>query len=232
MPACANGWRPKAWCRPRIATRSTRSPNTWTTCIARRSPTANPCEQADAIVEAELARMGPLAVAVADRAKRRQQHAAADRGAGTTGVAADLRHAASRDATRSRLLDDRDPDARHRHRRLHRGLQHHQRAAAGDRCPIRIPSSLALVWESDADNRAQTYHRRASHLRRLETRSDELFVDGHLGVPDLQRGVGRRARTGAGHSRHRQPVHGAGRAAGDRAASSPRRKRRLDTGSW
>ena len=48
--------------------------------------------EADAVVEAELARMGPLAVAVADRAKRRQRSTARVESR-TTGVAADLRHA-------------------------------------------------------------------------------------------------------------------------------------------
>ena len=46
---------------------------------------------ADAIVEAELARMGPLAIAVRDRARRR--HAPRDDGGWTTGVAADFRNA-------------------------------------------------------------------------------------------------------------------------------------------
>ena len=49
-------------------------------------------EEADAVVEAEVARMGPLAVAVADRAKRRQKPAARAESR-TTGLVADLRHA-------------------------------------------------------------------------------------------------------------------------------------------
>ena len=49
-------------------------------------------DQADAVVEAELARMGPLALAVRDRARRRQ--GATPRAVGrATGLAADLRHA-------------------------------------------------------------------------------------------------------------------------------------------
>src|SRR5688572_19283396 len=47
---------------------------------------------ADAIVEAELSRMGPLAVAVADRAKRRQKSLGRTESR-TTGVGADLHHA-------------------------------------------------------------------------------------------------------------------------------------------
>jgi putative ABC transport system permease protein len=49
-------------------------------------------QEADAIVEAELARMGPLAVAVADRAKRRQKRTNQTESR-TTGLAADLHHA-------------------------------------------------------------------------------------------------------------------------------------------
>src|SRR5688572_1378242 len=48
-------------------------------------------QEADAIVEAELARMGPLAVAVANRAKRRQKRTNQTESR-TTGLAADLRH--------------------------------------------------------------------------------------------------------------------------------------------
>ena len=51
----------------------------------------NSVQEADAIVEAELARMGPLAVAVADRAKRRQTRTNQGESR-TTGLAADLRH--------------------------------------------------------------------------------------------------------------------------------------------
>jgi putative ABC transport system permease protein len=49
-------------------------------------------QEADAVVEAELARMGPLAVAVADRAKRRQRPTNRSE-SHTTGLAADLHHA-------------------------------------------------------------------------------------------------------------------------------------------
>jgi putative ABC transport system permease protein len=48
--------------------------------------------EADAIVEAELARMGPLAMVVVDRAKRRRQQAVRSESR-TTGLAADLHHA-------------------------------------------------------------------------------------------------------------------------------------------
>src|SRR5688500_2557916 len=48
-------------------------------------------EQADAVVESELARMGPLAIAVADRAKRRgRSHPQTEDW--RTGFAADVRH--------------------------------------------------------------------------------------------------------------------------------------------
>jgi predicted permease len=50
-------------------------------------------EEADAVVEAELTRMGPLAVAVVDRDKRRRQTAAARTESRATGLGADLRHA-------------------------------------------------------------------------------------------------------------------------------------------
>ena len=52
----------------------------------------NSAEQAKAIVDAELDRMGPLAVAVADRAKRRRRRGART-DSRTTGLAADVRHA-------------------------------------------------------------------------------------------------------------------------------------------
>src|SRR5688500_11825609 len=49
-------------------------------------------QEAEAMVDAELDRMGPLPVAVANRAKRRQRRAARTESR-TTGVAADIRHA-------------------------------------------------------------------------------------------------------------------------------------------
>ena len=52
----------------------------------------NSAQEAEAIVDAELDRMGPLAVAVADRAKRRQRRAARTESR-TTGLVADFRHA-------------------------------------------------------------------------------------------------------------------------------------------
>jgi putative ABC transport system permease protein len=48
--------------------------------------------ESEAVVDAELARMGPLAVAVAERAKRRPQRAARPESR-TTGLGADIRHA-------------------------------------------------------------------------------------------------------------------------------------------
>ena len=68
--------RPRALRRRRIAKRSTRSPSTSPTCTARASADGTP-RPADAMVEAELARMGPLAArcrarqARADRRRRR-----------------------------------------------------------------------------------------------------------------------------------------------------------------
>ena len=52
----------------------------------------NSAQEAAAIVDAELDRMGPLAVAVADRARRRQRRSAPTE-TRTTGLAADVRHA-------------------------------------------------------------------------------------------------------------------------------------------
>ena len=50
-------------------------------------------QEAEAIVEAELARVGPLAIAVGDRARRRGERAAARSESRTTGLGADLQHA-------------------------------------------------------------------------------------------------------------------------------------------
>jgi putative ABC transport system permease protein len=111
--------------------------------------------QADAVVEAELARMGPLAVAVADRAKRRARHHPQTED-WRTGLAADVRHAL-------------------RAMRLDRGFSTVVvltlaigigactavfsiiNALLWGSLPYPSPEQLALVWESDKDNRAQTF---------------------------------------------------------------------------
>ncbi len=112
-------------------------------------------EQADAVVESELARMGPLAVAVAERAKRRgRSHPQTEDW--RTGFAADFRHAA-------------------RAMRLDRGFSTVVvltlaigigactavfsiiNALLWGSLPYPNPEELALVWESDKDNRAQTF---------------------------------------------------------------------------
>ena len=112
-------------------------------------------DEAAAVVDAELARMGPLAVAVADRAKRRARHhpQAED---WRTGIAADVRHAL-------------------RAMRLDRGFSTVVvltlaigigactavfsiiNALLWGSLPYPNPEQLALVWESDKDNRAQTF---------------------------------------------------------------------------
>ena len=107
------------------------------------------------MVESELARMGPLAVAVADRAKRRgRSHPQTEDW--RTGFAADFRHAA-------------------RAMRLDRGFSTVVvltlaigigactavfsiiNALLWGSLPYPNPEELALVWESDKDNRAQTF---------------------------------------------------------------------------
>ena len=112
-------------------------------------------EEADAAVAAELARMGPLATAVADRARRRAQpHPQAEDW--RTGLAADFRH-----ALRSMRLD--------------RGFSTVVvltlaigigactavfsiiNALLWGSLPYPNPEQLAIVWESDKDNRAQTF---------------------------------------------------------------------------
>ena len=110
------------------------------------------------MVEAELARMGPLAVAVAERATA-PRRASRRRHDWKSGIAADVRHAHPRAPAQSRLLRDRHPDARDRHRRLHRGVQHRQRAAAADRCPIPNPEQLV---DGVGDRRATTATARSS----------------------------------------------------------------------
>ena len=228
--ACANGWRPRASSLPRTRRRSTRSPNTSTICIARRSrrqiaasrPTRWSKPSWRAWVRSRWP--SPIARSGARAAIRRPR----------TGAPVSPRMSVTPlagDAPRSRILGGGGPDARHRHRRVHGGVQHHQRAALGIAALPESRAARAGVGERQGQSRADL-HRRASQLRRLETRSEELFVDGHLGVPDLQRGVGRRARTGAGHSRHRRACSRCSACRRRWAASSPRRKRRRDTGSW
>ena len=112
-------------------------------------------EQADAVVEAELARMGPLAAAVATRAKRRSRpHPQTEDW--RTGLAADLRHAL-------------------RSLHLNRGFSTVVmltlaigigactavfsiiNALLWGSLPYPNPEQLALVWESNRENRAQTF---------------------------------------------------------------------------
>jgi putative ABC transport system permease protein len=111
--------------------------------------------QADAVVEAELARMGPLAVAVAERAKRRARHHPQTED-WRTGFAADVRHAL-------------------RAMRLDRGFSTVVvltlaigigactavfsiiNALLWGSLPYPNPEQLVLAWESDKDNRAQTF---------------------------------------------------------------------------
>ncbi len=112
-------------------------------------------EQAAAVIESELARMGPLALAVADRATRRsRRHPQTEDW--RTGLAADFRH-----ALRSMRLD--------------RGFSTVVvltlaigigacaavfsiiNALLWGSLPYPNPEQLAIVWESDRDNRAQTF---------------------------------------------------------------------------
>lgn len=112
-------------------------------------------EQADAVVESELARMGPLAAAVAERAKRRARtHLQTEDW--RTGVVADFRHAL-------------------RAVRLDRGFSMVVvltlaigigactavfsiiNALLWGSLPYPSPEQLAIVWERDRDNRAQTF---------------------------------------------------------------------------
>ncbi len=111
-------------------------------------------EEADAAVEAELARMGPVAAAVAARARQRSRpHPQTEDW--RTGLAADFRH-----ALRSMRLD--------------RGFSTVVvltlaigigacaavfsiiNALLWGSLPYPNPEQLAIVWESDRDNRAQT----------------------------------------------------------------------------
>ena len=112
-------------------------------------------DEANAVVDAELARMGPLAVAVATRAKQRSRsHPQTEDW--RTGLAADFRH-----ALRSMRLD--------------RGFSTVVvltlaigigactavfsiiNALLWGSLPYPNPEQLAIVWESDKDNRAQTF---------------------------------------------------------------------------
>jgi predicted permease len=109
--------------------------------------------EADAVVEAELARMGPLALAVADRARRRRP---ASSGSWESGLAADVRHA-------------------FRAIRLNRGFSaiviitlavgigtctavfSIVNALLLGSLPYPNPEQLAIVMETDRDNRAQSF---------------------------------------------------------------------------
>ena len=162
-----------------------------TICIAPREREGKTPADADAMVEAELARMGPLALAVAERAKRRRR-------AGPrvtdwkSGLAADLRH-----ALRALRLD-----------RSFSAIVVLTLAIGIGGCtavfsiinslllgPLPYPRSrqLTMVWETDATIAsgpfivAQPVYEDWKH----ETRT--LCVDGHLASTDLQRRVGRRS---------------------------------------
>jgi putative ABC transport system permease protein len=112
-------------------------------------------EHAEAVVESELARMGPLAVAVADRAKRRaRRHPHSEDW--RTGFTADIRHAL-------------------RAMRLDRGFATVVvltlaigigactavfsiiNALLWGSLPYPNPEQLAIVWESDKDDRTRTF---------------------------------------------------------------------------
>ena len=185
---CANGWRPRASFLPLTRKRSTRSPSTSTISIARRSRQGKSVAQADAVVEAELARMGPLAIAVVERAKR-QRRIVPDGRSSMSGLGADLTHALR---------------AVHLNRSFAAVVVLTLAIGIGacaavfsiinallwGSLPYPNPEQLMIVMGTDRNNRAESYIVVVSELRRLEARSDER-VDGPLGVPDHQRGVGR-----------------------------------------
>ena len=110
--------------------------------------------EADAEVEAELSRMGPLAIAVADRARR--QRAAGESGDWKSGLTADLRHAVrvvSRERSFSAIVI----------LTLAIGIGACTavfsiiNALLLGSLPYPHPEQLTLLWESDRDNREQTF---------------------------------------------------------------------------
>jgi len=110
--------------------------------------------EADAEVAAELGRMGPLAIAVADRDRR--QRAARDSGDWKSGLTADLRHAVrviSRERSFSAIVI----------LTLAIGIGACTavfsiiNALLLGSLPYPYPEQLTLLWESDRDNREQTF---------------------------------------------------------------------------
>ena len=182
-------------------------------------------DDADALVEAELARMGPLAVAVAERAKRaarpliesqrlEQRH---------------RRRFPPRDPlapAQSQLLRHRRPDAGDRHRRVHRGLQHHQRAAAR-LAAVSESRQLTLLWETDGDNRDEPFIVAQPVYEDWKKRDAQLLSRWASGSTAPTTSRRRRNPSRCRHPRHIEPVHGARRARRRSAGSSPRRKMRL-----
>ena len=127
---------------------------------ARRKPTRSSKPSSRAWVR--------CAIAVAERA---QSDNALVRPKVTTGEAASppiSRHALAGRPSQSQLLRDRHPHARDRHRRLHRGLQHRQRAAAWIAAISESRAADAACGRPKASNRDGSIHRRAAGLRRLE----------------------------------------------------------------
>ena len=151
----------------------------------------------------------------------------ADRDDWRTGLAADFRHALRVAAPRSRLLDGRDPDAGDRHRRMHRGVQHHQRAAAGHRCPIPNPEQLVDGVGNRRRQPRAHLHRRASQSTKTGNGKRGAFRS--LGIWEYRTfNVASDAGAGAGpgHSRDRRACSRCWACRRRWAASSRERKKR------
>ena len=127
--------------------------------------------------------MGPLALAVAERAKRRRR-VLPESHDWKSGIAADVRH-----ALRAIRLN-----------RSFSAIVVLTLAIGIGSCtavfsivnalllgslPYPNPGQLTLVWETEGDNRDGSFHRCPTGVRRLEDGNAQLFLDGYLGIPHL-----------------------------------------------
>ena len=118
------------------------------------------------------------------------------------GLAAERRsRAGARCGMNASFSADRRPDAGDRHRRVHRGLQHHQRAAARLAALSQSRAADAGVGDRTRDEPSDPFIVAQPVYEDWKREDAELRVDGHLGVPHLQRRIRSGAGAGAGHSR-------------------------------
>ena len=118
--------------------------------------------------------MGPLAIAVSERARRRQP--ARDQRRLAIRPRRRLPSRRARARSRSQLLRHRHPDARNRHRRVHRRVQHHQLALL---TPLPYPDPDRLVMAGRPTRTTATTHS-SSRTRCTRTGSARCARSNHL----------------------------------------------------